>query len=52
MAAMATGDLSWMGPEDDKGRRAAETGRNYVATRTVFFDTIAPPRRRPEYGRS
>ncbi|MGO4443452.1 SAM-dependent methyltransferase [Mycobacterium sp. 2YAF39] len=35
---MATGDLSWMGPEDDKGRRAAETGRNYVATRTVFFD--------------
>jgi len=28
---MATGDLSWMGPEDDKGRRAAETGRNYVA---------------------
>ena len=35
---MATGDLSWMGPEDDIGRRAAETGRNYVATRTVFFD--------------
>lgn len=35
---MATGDLSWMGPEDDRGRRAAETGRNYVATRTVFFD--------------
>lgn len=35
---MATGDLSWMGPPDDQGRRAAETGRNYVATRTVFFD--------------
>jgi methyltransferase (TIGR00027 family) len=35
---MAQGDLSWMGPPDDMGRRAAETGRNYVATRSVFFD--------------
>ena len=35
---MAQGDLSWMGPEDDRGRRAARTGREYVATRTVFFD--------------
>jgi methyltransferase (TIGR00027 family) len=35
---MAGGDLSWMGPEDDLGRRAAVTGRDYVATRTVFFD--------------
>ncbi len=35
---MARGDLSWMGPEDDVGRRAARTGRDYVATRTVFFD--------------
>ena len=35
---MAQGDLSWMGPEDDIGRRAARTGRDYVATRTVFFD--------------
>ncbi len=35
---MANGDLSWMGPEDDRGRRAARTGREYVATRTVFFD--------------
>ncbi len=36
--AMARGDLSWMGPEDDLGRRTAKTGREYVATRTVFFD--------------
>ena len=36
--AMASGDLSWMGPEDDIGRRTARTGREYVATRTVFFD--------------
>jgi methyltransferase (TIGR00027 family) len=35
---MASGDLSWMGPEDDVGRRTARTGREYVATRTVFFD--------------
>ena len=35
---MAGGDLSWMGPEDDIGRRTARTGREYVATRTVFFD--------------
>ena len=35
---MAQGDLSWMGPPDDMGRRAAENGRNYVATRSVFFD--------------
>jgi methyltransferase (TIGR00027 family) len=35
---MASGDLSWMGPEDDIGRRTARTGREYVATRTLFFD--------------
>jgi hypothetical protein len=35
---MARGDPSWMGPEDDIGRRTARTGREYVATRTVFFD--------------
>jgi methyltransferase (TIGR00027 family) len=35
---MACGDLSWMGAEDDIGRRAARTGREYVATRMVFFD--------------
>ena len=35
---MAAGDLSWLGPEDDVRRRMARTGREYVATRTVFFD--------------
>ncbi|GAA4297663.1 SAM-dependent methyltransferase [Mycobacterium paraffinicum] len=35
---MAGGDLSWMGAEDDVGRRVARAGREYVATRTVFFD--------------
>ncbi len=35
---IAGGDLSWMGPEDDVGRRVARAGREYVATRTVFFD--------------
>jgi methyltransferase (TIGR00027 family) len=35
---MAQGDLSWMGPEDEVARRTARTGREYVATRTVFFD--------------
>ncbi|CQD18069.1 methyltransferase, putative, family protein [Mycobacterium europaeum] len=35
---LAGGDLSWMGAEDDVGRRVARTGREYVATRTVFFD--------------
>lgn len=35
---MASGDLSWMGPEDDNGRRAATSGRDYVASRTVHFD--------------
>ncbi|OBF10350.1 SAM-dependent methyltransferase [Mycobacterium sp. 852002-10029_SCH5224772] len=35
---IACGDLSWMGAEDDVGRRVARTGREYVATRTVFFD--------------
>ena len=35
---MASGDLSWMGPEDDDGRRAATSGRDYVASRTVHFD--------------
>lgn len=36
--AMARGDLSWMGPENELGRRTAVIGREYVATRTVFFD--------------
>ena len=35
---MAEGDLSWLGPEDDIRRRTARTGREYVATRTIFFD--------------
>ncbi|GFG90458.1 putative S-adenosyl-L-methionine-dependent methyltransferase [Mycobacterium bourgelatii] len=35
---MARGDLSWMGPDNELGRRAAIIGREYVATRTVFFD--------------
>ena len=35
---MAGGDLSWLGPEDDIRRRAARAGREYVATRTIFFD--------------
>ncbi|OBK19382.1 SAM-dependent methyltransferase [Mycobacterium asiaticum] len=35
---IAAGDLSWMGTEDAVGRRVARTGREYVATRTVFFD--------------
>jgi methyltransferase (TIGR00027 family) len=35
---MAGGDLSWMGPENELGRRTAIIGREYVATRTVFFD--------------
>ncbi|MGD9622920.1 MAG: SAM-dependent methyltransferase [Mycolicibacterium sp.] len=36
--AMAKGDLAWMGPDDDVGRRTARAGRDYVAARTVFFD--------------
>lgn len=36
--AMASGDLSWMGRENELGRRSAIVGREYVATRTVFFD--------------
>src|ERR1700746_1634614 len=36
--AMARGDLSWMGPDNELGRRTAIIGREYVATRTVFFD--------------
>jgi hypothetical protein len=35
---MARGDLSWMGPDNELGRRTAIIGREYVATRTVFFD--------------
>jgi methyltransferase (TIGR00027 family) len=35
---MAGGDLSWLGPEDDIRRRTARAGREYVATRTIFFD--------------
>ena len=35
---MAGGDLSWLGPEDDVRRRTARAGREYVATRTIFFD--------------
>jgi methyltransferase (TIGR00027 family) len=35
---MASGDLSWLGPEDDIRRRTARAGREYVATRTIFFD--------------
>ncbi|OBA70346.1 hypothetical protein A5641_13580 [Mycobacterium sp. 1554424.7] len=35
---IAQGDLSWLGPEDDVQRRSAQVGREYVATRTVFFD--------------
>lgn len=35
---MAKGDLAWMGPDDEVGRRTARAGRDYVATRTVFFD--------------
>jgi methyltransferase (TIGR00027 family) len=37
---IAQGDLSWMSPDDDIGRRAAITGREYVATRTIFFDNF------------
>jgi methyltransferase (TIGR00027 family) len=36
--SMARGDLSWMGPDNELGRRTAIIGREYVATRTVFFD--------------
>lgn len=36
--AMARGDLSWIEPENERGRRTAIVGREYVATRTVFFD--------------
>jgi methyltransferase (TIGR00027 family) len=35
---MAGGDLSWLGPENDIRRRTARAGREYVATRTIFFD--------------
>ena len=35
---MASGDLSWMGTENELARRTAVTGREYVATRTLFFD--------------
>ena len=35
---MARGDLSWMVPDNELGRRTAIIGREYVATRTVFFD--------------
>jgi methyltransferase (TIGR00027 family) len=35
---MAAGDLSWLGPGDDIRRRTARAGREYVATRTIFFD--------------
>jgi methyltransferase (TIGR00027 family) len=36
--AMAQREPSWIGAEDDIGRRTARTGREYIATRTVFFD--------------
>jgi methyltransferase (TIGR00027 family) len=35
---LASGDLSWLGSEDDIRRRTARAGREYVATRTIFFD--------------
>jgi methyltransferase (TIGR00027 family) len=35
---IASGDLSWLGADNDIGQRSARTGREYVATRTVFFD--------------
>ena len=36
--AMAQREPSWIGADDDIGRRTARTGREYIATRTVFFD--------------
>ena len=36
--AMAQREPSWIAADDDVGRRTARTGREYVATRTVFFD--------------
>ncbi|SBS76727.1 putative S-adenosyl-L-methionine-dependent methyltransferase MAV_5150 [uncultured Mycobacterium sp.] len=35
---IASGDTSWLGADNDIGQRAAQAGREYVATRTVFFD--------------
>ena len=35
---IARGDLSWMGSENELARRTVIVGREYVATRTVFFD--------------
>ena len=40
-----------MGPEDDNGRRAATSGRDYVASRTVHFDDfLAAAVREPSGG--